>query len=191
LQQNAAAFAGGFLAFACVGLIVGILIASFFLMTIQRALSLCAPRNRSMEPPTAWLNLVPIYGFYWGFRTVNELSDSLQREFVDRGLDDGSDYGRNVGTWLAGLNVGSFVLNLFGRAPELWFFNLLLLPLGIAELVLFILYWVRIHGYNKWLALGDIGNDGRDDEDDDRPRRRRRGPSSTDIRSNEKDDRYT
>src|SRR6478736_759748 len=121
MDQHAIASTRGLMAIACVGGIVGIIIACFYLMTLQRALILCAPRNRSMEPQTVWLNLVPIYGFFWSFRTVNELSNSLQREFVDRDRDDGSDYGRNVGIWVASLNVVIVVLNLAGRAPEFWF----------------------------------------------------------------------
>lgn len=74
------------------------------------------------------------------------------------------------------------------RAPEFRFVDLLTLPVAIAELVLLILYWVRIHGYNKLLTQGEFSN--AHDEEDDRPRPPRREPTSTDIQSNEKEDRY-
>src|SRR5215212_7146459 len=88
MNQNAAAIAFAALGVACVVLVVLLIVAVFFLITLQRALNLCAPRNRSMEPAMVWLNLIPMFNFYWNFHTVLQISNSLKREFVDRDLDD-------------------------------------------------------------------------------------------------------
>jgi hypothetical protein len=105
MDQNAAVtFAFIMLGALCVGLTIGLAIAVCYFLTLQRALARCAPRNRSMEPAMVWLNLVPLFNIYWGFHTAIHLGDSLKREFQDRDLDDGGDYGKSVGIWYSATN---------------------------------------------------------------------------------------
>jgi hypothetical protein len=141
------------LVLVCAALLVGLLIAIFFLLTLQRALARCRPRNRTMEPGMVWLNLIPLFNLVWQFITVNRVAESLENEFRDRGWHRRSEnYGRSVG-------VAAGALGLVGWIPILG-------PiLAIAGLVCRIIYWVKIAGYS-----GQLANRARDydDEDDDR-----------------------
>jgi hypothetical protein len=152
-------------------LLVSLIVGIFFLLTLHRALARCAPHNRRMEPGMVWLNLVPLLSLVWMFITVSRVAETLRNEFRDRGWhrrDD--DYGNGVGMAACGLNIASIIPYIGGC-------------LGLAALVCFIIYWVKIAGYSGRLATRhyseyeDHRYDDRDDdyEDyDDRPRRRER-----------------
>jgi hypothetical protein len=167
-----------------VSLIIGIL----FLLTLHKALARCAPRNRTMEPGMVWLNLIPIVSLVWMFITVARISESLKNEFRSRGWhrrDD--DYGNTLGMTTCALNIASIIPYIGGC-------------LGLAALICFIIYWVKIAGYSGRLATrpyGDYDEDDRyddrddryDDEDDydDRPRRKRDRDRDRDEEGDDRD----
>jgi len=177
----------GALGLLCFIAVIAIVVAMLFFMTLIKALNRCAPGNRSMEPEMVWLNLIPIFNLYWNFHTVNNVGDSLKREFADRDLDNGSDYGKSLGTIMLATEIGSWVVSNVGNAADSPPVSLIGSVLSLAGLVLFILYWVRIAGFSGQLKNDENDRDDRDDRDfDDRPRSPRL-PGSTDITS--KDDR--
>ncbi len=189
LQQGgganpALAIAGGILVFVCLILVVALVIAIFFLLTLHRALARCAPENRAMQPGLVWLNLIPCFNIVWQFVTVIKVADSLKNEFESRGLGRDETYGRTLGlTWLVLnlvgsiiSNVGSFLTNPAlgggpppGQGPDFTglIVSLVSLPFSLGSLVLFIVYWVRIYGYSR-----ELDETSRRWDDDDRPRRR-------------------
>jgi hypothetical protein len=180
---------GPFMGLLCASCAVTCFLFIGFMVTLQRALSRCAPQNRFMEPQMVWLNVIPLWGFFWSFRTVSRLAESLQKEFVDRGLDDGSDYGFTLGIATATISVLDSFAGMLARTTEsgAGLFGLLFTLVGG---ILFVLYWIRIAGYSKRLADDDLVRRD-DDEPEDRRRRPRRRQTSTGIKSTEKDDRYT
>src|SRR5262245_49376745 len=111
-SDAALAFNSAFLGVLCVILIIALVIAIFFLLTLSTALSRCRPRNRTMEPGMVWLNLVPLLNIVWQFITVLRVAESLENEFRDRDLHRGEDYGKGVG-------LASCILALFGWIPFL------------------------------------------------------------------------
>lgn len=111
----------------------------FFLYTLQKALSRCEPGSRTMVPGQVWLCLVPVFNLIWAFFVVNALSDSLHREFTRRGMAEEPQPGRSLGMAFAILGVVSIV-------PILGFVT------GIAALVCWILYWVKIAAYSAKIA---------------------------------------
>jgi hypothetical protein len=153
-------------ALVCGFLLVGLVIAVFFLLTLQKALGRCRPRNRTMEPGMVWLNLLPLFNIVWQFITVSRIGESLENEFRDRGWHRRAEnYGRSVG-------IASCVLGLLGWIPFLGGF------LALAGLVCRIIYWVQIAGYSNRLASREYEeyddededeDDDRDDDRDDRP----------------------
>lgn len=165
------------------GLAVGLAVAILYYITLQRTLGLCRPRNRTMEPGMVWLNLIPCFSLYWVFRTVNALADSLKNEYQDRGMDDGSDYGRSLGIAMAVVQIfGSVIANLVptDRLPM----ALVSFSISMSPLILLIAYWVRIAGYARRLRIDDARDDSDrryDDDDDLPPRPRLDSPGSTDI----------
>lgn len=143
-------------------IVIGLVIHGLFLFTLSKTLALCSPRNRTMEPGSVWLNLIPLFNLVWMFITIIKLSESLQNEYESRGLrSDDPDFGKMTGILYM---VFNFIC-------------------GLVALVFFILYWVKIAGYKKTLETRGRGGDFDDRDDyDDRPRRRPR-------RDDEEDDR--
>lgn len=168
----------GFAAFGCVVLLVLLVIGIFFLRTLSKALERCHPDNRAMSPGSVWFNLIPCFNVVWQFVTVIRVGDSLKNEFVERRLDEGGDYGKTLG--LAAILLGIFggVIQNAPRAAAPNDPQMALIGAGVgglismAQLALFVLYWVRVAGYSRQLADDDEEHTGADDEYDDRPRRR-------------------
>jgi choline-glycine betaine transporter len=152
-----------------IGLLIGGLIAFFYYRTLYRCLARSAERNRRMTPWHVVFNIIPLFGIFWFYVTVKAIADTLADEYADRGWDEpGENYGRTVGMSMVVLNLISLPLSIAGQfEPMLGVINL---PLSVVALVLFILYWVKMHGYAS--ELGERPDDDYDDEDD-RPRRRR------------------
>lgn len=151
MRKDAAAAAAVLLGMLCLFLIVAIIIAVFYLLTLQKALSRVAPWNRLMEPGLVWLSLIPLFNLIWSFFIATRIPDSLRNEFRHRRLDDGSDYGKGIGLANAIIGVLSFALNMvsrLSRQPVV----IITAPLGLISLILFIIFWVRIAGYSKKLA---------------------------------------
>lgn len=123
--------------FGLIGLLIGLVIMIFFLLTLMRTLAAVRPENRMMEPAMVWLNLIPLFNLVWIFFTVVKLADSVVREAAERGLDVG-DGGKALGIAYGALMISSII-------------PLLGIITGIAALVVFIIYWVKIAGYKNQL----------------------------------------
>jgi MFS family permease len=121
-------------------LVVSIVASVFFLLSLQRALQLCAPANRSMEPGEVWLCLIPLLNFVWIFLTITGVSGSLRQEFESRNSPQ-DDYGRGIGLAYCILMVTS-IIPLIGVLT------------GLAGMVCWIIYWARISGYSRTLERG-------------------------------------
>jgi hypothetical protein len=192
------AVVAGMMGFLCVVAAIAIVIAVFYLLTLQKALSRVRPHNRLMEPGLVWLSLIPLFNIVWSFFIATRIPDSLANEFRERRRDDGSDYGRGIGLANAILGVVSIPLQLMSMAADTKMLGLIQLPLGLASLVLFIIFWVRIAGYSGQLAAAgyrgdrDLERDDDDYRDDDyrdddyRDRGPRAGPSDA-IRPEDRD----
>ena len=144
----------------CFVLIMLLVVAVFYLLTLQKALSRVARRNRLMEPGLVWLSLIPLVGLVWSFFIATRIPDSLRNEFRERGMDDFTDYGKRIGLANAILGVVLSAADVLSSiAPSAgWAF--ILTPAVLVSLVLFIIFWVRIAGYSRELATPrDYGDD--------------------------------
>ncbi|MBI3411268.1 MAG: hypothetical protein HY040_23280 [Planctomycetes bacterium] len=168
MGRNEAAIAAGMLGFICVVVVIALVVTIFFLLTLQKALSRVSPRNRLMEPGLVWLSLIPLFNLVWLFFVVTRVPDSLRNEFRTRRQDDGSDYGKGIGLTYAILGVATLPLNVFSKisAEAALVLGMILLLAGIADIVLFIIFWVKIAGYSR--QLGDHAFVPRGDDDYDR-----------------------
>jgi len=137
-MNNEEAAALAFMGVGLVMVLIALVVAIFFLLTLSRTLAAVKPENRQMEPGLVWLNLIPLFNFVWIFFTVIKLADSLVREAADRSLEFG-DGGKALGIAYGALLVASLI-------P---FIGLLT---SIASLVVFIIYWVKIAGYKNQLV---------------------------------------
>jgi hypothetical protein len=180
LQNVIMAFMAVFIVVAFVVLAIYLTIAIFYLLTLQKALNRVSARNRLMEPGMVWLMLVPLFNEVWQFFVAIRLPDSLKAEFQERNRDDGSNYGKTIALTRACiaianifLSIGANILTLALNEPEMSL--AMSIPaniLGLVNLVLFIVFWVKIANYSRMLTEDDRERVSRldefDDDDDDR-----------------------
>ncbi len=186
MQQNVAAGAAGMFCLLALGMLVAVLVVLItYLMTLSKALSRVSPHNRLMEPGQVWLMLVPCVNIVWQFFVAIRVPDSLKNEFRERGQDDGSDYGKSIALTNAILGlVGGGISNVMSNNRGMEQLGLgVSVVLSLINLVLFIVFWVKIANYSNQLAMDEgYGDDLRrkfdryDDGD-----RGGRGPSSPDT----------
>lgn len=120
------------------GLLIGLVIMIFFLLTLQKCLNQVSAENRAMEPAMVWLNLIPLFNLVWIFITVLKLSDSVVAEGQARGVSV-EDGGKTIGLVYAVSMIASII-------PLLGFLA------ALVALVMFIIYWVKVAGFTKALA---------------------------------------
>jgi hypothetical protein len=175
-----------FIVILLIGLTIGLIIHIFFLLTLYRTQSAVAERNRELQPGLIWLtlllNFIPLVGNLWVIYMVTKLSDSLRREFEDRGWRTQTEgFGRTPGLLWA---WGSLIYTAFAVVQNVLMFSghqgvstlmsLLMMPIAIGLLVCFILYWVQMYQYGKRLRESEYRSDGPEADFDDqfnRPRR--------------------
>ncbi len=125
-------------AFFCAVLLVP---AIFFLLTLSSTLSKCAPGFRTMEPGMVWLLLVPFFSLIWNFFVVMAVAKSLANEYARRGIPSPEPLpGQRIG-------IAMCVCVCCCIVPLLGFL------VGLASLLLWIMYWVKIAEFSRLLDL--------------------------------------
>lgn len=127
-----------FLIFIALG---GILIpAIFYLMTLQSTLESVSKENRKMPSENVWLLLIPLFNLVWHFIVVKNLADSIKAEADSKGI--------MIAELKPAYNIGlaMCILSCLNFVPVLNFFT------GIAAMVCWIIYWVKISNYKKILT---------------------------------------
>src|SRR5882762_2365720 len=113
---------------ACLALTVP---AIFYLLTLQKALTHCAPASRTMSPGQVWLLLIPLFNLVWMFIVVANISKSLHNEFLRRNIPTvEAEPGKAVGLAMSCLMIASIVPLLGGL-------------FSIAGFVCWIIYWIK------------------------------------------------
>jgi hypothetical protein len=110
----------------------------FYLLTLQKTLNKVKEANRGMTPGLVWLNLVPLFSLGWHFYVVAKMKESLANEYKDRGLTGDDDFGYKLGLTMCILAVCGIIPFIGGIA-------------GLACLVVWILYWIKIANYSREL----------------------------------------
>jgi hypothetical protein len=111
----------------------------FYLLTLHKALTRCAPENRTMAPGLLWLDLIPVFSMIWNFFVVSAMSKSLGNEFRARNIPSDAQPGQSIGLTYAILAACS-IIPILGILASL------------AGFVMWIIYWVRIAEYSSKLA---------------------------------------
>lgn len=138
MNMDEAMVGGAMLLVIGISCLVGLVIAVFYLLTLQKCLNRVSPANRAMNPPMVWLNLIPLFNLVWGFITVLKIAESLVKEAQARGLNLG-DGGKTLG-------LAYVILGICGIIPILG------LICSLGAVVCWIMYWVKIAGYSNQLA---------------------------------------
>jgi hypothetical protein len=115
--------------------------AIFYMLTLQNTLNKCAPASRSIEPGMVWLLLIPVLNLVWSFYVVVGVAKSLGSEFSRRGIPIVEPFpGQPIG----------IAMSVCGCCAIIPFLGVLA---GLANLVLWIIYWAKIAEYSRLLDL--------------------------------------
>lgn len=134
------------------GVIVGVLIVLaiatlinvFFFMNLQNTLKQCAPHNQRMRPGQVWLGLIPFFNYYWNFKVVAAVADSLASEYQQRNLQRTEERpGYQVG--MAYCVLYCCALIQYTGIPALGQLA------GLAGFICWIVYWVRTARFKREL----------------------------------------
>ncbi|WP_243303003.1 hypothetical protein [Geothrix oryzisoli] len=134
----AAMLGGGCLIFVLLGAAIALAIAIFYILTMQKALDLAGERHQKMKPGMVWLMLIPLFNLVWHFFVVKNVSDSIKSWAAENG--------KNVED--AGYTIGliACIAQCCGLVPLV---NMLAGPVA---LVCFIIWWVKVAGFNKLMS---------------------------------------
>lgn len=123
----------------------------FFLLNLQGLLGRIDPYNRAMSPGYVWLNFIPVFNLGWFLYTVVKIKDSVENEYRSRGWYDTRDRAYNLGLATGILAVVNVVL---GWLPVIGWAS------GVAQLVCWILYWLRTNEIKNQLASPALSGSG-------------------------------
>lgn len=130
-------------AIAIVQLILWLLLGN----TIRTTLLLVKEENRLMSPGQAFLVALPLFNIYWNFMVVTRLRDSLNNEFFDRKVaveENPTQKEGNIFAW-------SYLVRNFPLPGFILYIAL------FANIIGFVMYWVKIVEYKKLLkATGHL-----------------------------------
>lgn len=140
-QAAGAAVGGIIMIVALVFLVVMLIPAIFYCLTLQKALNRVSPENRAMAPGMVWLLFIPLFNLVWHFIVVLNVAKSLGAEFKKRNMVVVADPGKGIGLTYCILMCCSII--------PIPIINSLI---GLGALVCWIIYWVQIAGFSGKLA---------------------------------------
>lgn len=109
-------------------------IVAFYYKTMIDTMSLVRPSNRETGVGNVLFTIIPLFNLVYGFIVYPKICDSIKREYSELGLKQDGDFGRSIAIILRVLYIINFV-------------PLLNILASFAYLVLWIVFWVKIHGY--------------------------------------------
>ncbi len=110
-----------------------------FLVNLQRTLERVSPERRKMAPGLVWLQIIPLFGFFWFFYVVIKVRDSVREEFSARGWSTAGDFGVNIGFATGVLQVIAWGV---GWTPSRFIAMQMVLYGG--GIVCWVIYWARV-----------------------------------------------
>jgi len=126
--------------FAFIIAIIAIIIAILYLLNLQNLLKAIKAENRDVEPGNVWLMLIPLFNIVYAFILYPKISSSVKKEFESRGDTSKGDGGKNICLALAITGAVSILpIPVLGQL------------IGLANLVLFIIWWAKTAGYKNSL----------------------------------------
>jgi hypothetical protein len=110
-----------------------------YILTLSRALGKCSPASVTLEAAMLWLLLVPFVNLIWHFFVVMGMAKSLANEFRMRGIPVAeAEPAQGIGMAMC-ICGACTIIPLLG------------LLAGLAQVVLWIVYWVKISEYSRML----------------------------------------
>ncbi len=124
-----------------------IVINVFYLLNLQNTLKQVHSSRRLVPPSNVWLMFIPIFSVIYAFMLYPKISDSVKAEYQARQLNPDGDFARSLGLTMAALSVAGFLPYIGTLA-------------GLANFVIFIIFWVKISGYKNHLINNPQSGEG-------------------------------
>lgn len=166
VYRQFASFGTGILMFLGIVVLAMITVWILYLLTLQNALAAVSPQNRKMAPGMVWLivafallGMIPLIGIVFSiagvvffFFVVKNIAESLEAEYLSRGMNTVPKPTYNIGMAYFAISLVMTVINLIKVSiPILGF----LLAVGV--LVCWIVYWVQVsQNKNRLKAAGPM-----------------------------------
>lgn len=118
--------------------------AIFYLITLQNTLKAIAPENRMMPPGNVWLLLIPLFNVVYHFITTARIADSIKNECIRLNIplqEERPTY--NLGITMMIIYIASTILNYISTLAIIGSVG------SIACMVYWIMYWVKVNSYRK------------------------------------------
>jgi hypothetical protein len=112
-------------------LLLIVLPAVLYLLTLRRAITICAPENQRFSPALVWLLLLPAFNLLWHFFVVLGVSRSTRGEFLRRRAVEPPRSTLLFGLAMCTLSVLAFVPGVGGLA-------------GLGAFAAWIVYWIKV-----------------------------------------------
>lgn len=128
-------------------LAIMLVIAIFYLLNLQNLLKEIDQKNRLVEPGNVWLMFIPLFNIVYPFILYPKIADSVRNEYQARGIKKAGDFSRGIG-------VAMPILSLCGIIPVIGSLA------GLANFVLFIIFWVKTAEYKNELKRSPKAADG-------------------------------
>jgi hypothetical protein len=132
-----------------------ILIKSLFALAIIKTLNEISEKNRKITPTLVWLLVIPGFNVLWNFFVALRLSQSLKDELDERNFEVQGKPTLIIGLAYAIISSSA----LFIPPPKDVQHSLVYGVIGIAAIVTFVQYWMKINWYKKVLQNDLVEND--------------------------------
>jgi hypothetical protein len=141
------------------------LIYVFFCISLVRAIHQVKPQNRTIEPSSIWLFLIPVFNLFWIFVIISKMASSIKNELEDRDYEVEENPGYNIGLLVAVIPFLTYVfylIDLFLIKNQV--ITIIIGTLGIMRLIFFIQYWMKISWYRRVLETNATEEDATSEE---------------------------
>lgn len=126
-------------------LVVSTIVSCLLLNTMATLTERISPDLRTLSPAQVWVSVIPVFGSFWIFHVVNQLSNMLREEFARRKIVEfETSPGLSSGLGFC-FTVFVAQLTLILDSPALSIF------LYIAAIALLALYWSKLAGFRQKL----------------------------------------
>lgn len=143
-----------------VGLVIGTMVFSRFLLTINRTMQQVRPGLRQISPLGVWLCLIPILSVIFEIWMVRAVAASLCRQFKEFEADDYSAYGKKAGlSWIilslltSVVSVMKLAIAQSHLAGLAFVASIISGGLALLTFVCWVFYWVQIADFGKQLRF--------------------------------------
>ena len=118
--------------------VIVIVVAVLYLLNLQNLMKSIKEENREVSPGNVWLMLIPLFSIVYAFILYPKISASIKKEFESREMDTAGDGAKTLGLALAITGAAAILpIPVLGGL------------IGLANLVIFIMWWVKTAGFKN------------------------------------------